>query len=62
MTEFTSNVKYNCSQEHLDILMPSKCKFAFIGPFATSHSRGSKPPFWRAKDALGQEKQGAHII
>ena len=26
-------------------------------PFATSHSRGTKPPCWRAKEALGQDKQ-----
>ena len=59
---FACSQKYNCSQEHLDIFMLSKWKYAFIGPFATSHSRGPKPPFWRARDALGQEKQGAYII
>ena len=26
-------------------------------PFATSHSRGTRPPCWRAKIALGQDKQ-----
>ena len=26
-------------------------------PFAGSHSRGTKPPCWRAKVALGQEQQ-----
>ena len=26
-------------------------------PFATSHSRGTQPPSWRAKVALGQDKQ-----
>ena len=26
-------------------------------PFAASHSRGTKPPCWRAKVALGQDKQ-----
>ena len=26
-------------------------------PFAGSHSRGTKPPCWRAKVALGQDKQ-----
>jgi len=31
MAEFTSEVKYNCSQEHLDIFMLSKWKYAFIG-------------------------------
>ena len=25
-------------------------------PFAASHSRGTKPPCWRAKVALGQDK------
>jgi len=28
-----------------------------IGPFAACHSRGTKPPCWRAKVALGQDKQ-----
>ena len=27
-------------------------------PFAASHSRGTKPPCWRAKVELGQDKQG----
>ena len=27
-------------------------------PFAASHSRGTKPPCWTAKVALGQDKQG----
>ena len=31
-------------------------------PFAASHSRGTKPPYWRAKVALGQDKQMAYII
>ena len=26
-------------------------------PFAASHSRGTKPPFWRANVALGEDKQ-----
>ena len=26
-------------------------------PFAASHSRGTQPPCWRAKVALGQDKQ-----
>ena len=26
-------------------------------PFGASHSRGTKPPRWRAKIALGQDKQ-----
>ena len=26
-------------------------------PFTPSHSRGIKPPFWRAKVALGEDKQ-----
>ena len=26
-------------------------------PFAASHSRAAKPPRWRAKVALGQDKQ-----
>ena len=26
-------------------------------PFAASHSRGTKPPCWTAKVALGQDKQ-----
>ena len=31
-------------------------------PFAASHSRGKKLPYWRAKAALGQDKQKAYII
>ena len=31
-------------------------------PFAASHSRGTKPPYWRAKVGLGQDKQKACII
>ena len=31
-------------------------------PFAASHSRGTKPPYWRAKVALGQDKQKACIV
>ena len=27
------------------------------GPFAASHSHGTKPPCWRAKVAQGQDKQ-----
>ena len=27
------------------------------GPFAASHSRGTNPPCWKAKVALGQDKQ-----
>ena len=29
-----------------------------IGSFAASHSRGTKPPCWRGKVALEQDKQG----
>ena len=31
-------------------------------PFAASHSRNTKPPRWRAKVALGVDKQKTHII
>ena len=31
-------------------------------PFAASHSRGKKPPRWRAKAALGQDKKKKYII
>ena len=31
-------------------------------PFAASHSRGTKPPCWRAKVAVGQDKQKTYII
>ena len=31
-------------------------------PFAASHSRGTKPRRWRAKVALGQDKQKTYII
>ena len=29
----------------------------FNRPFAASQSRGTKPPYWRAKVALGQDQQ-----
>ena len=31
-------------------------------PFAASHSRGTKPSCWRAKVALGKDKQKTYII
>ena len=31
-------------------------------PFAVSHSRGTKPPRWRTKVVLGQNKQKTYII
>ena len=31
-------------------------------PFAAGHSRGTKPPCWRANVALGQDKQKTYII
>ena len=31
-------------------------------PLAASHSRHTKPPCWKAEEALGQDKQRAHII
>ena len=31
-------------------------------PFADSHSRVTKPPRWRAKVALGQDKQKTYVI
>ena len=37
-----------------------KCLFGFYQgnwPFAASHSRGTKPPCWRANVVLGQDKQ-----
>ena len=37
--------------------MPFYLSFINIEPFAASHSRGTKPPCWRAKVALGQDKQ-----
>ena len=30
--------------------------------FAASHSRGTKPPCWRAKVALGQDKQRKLLV
>ena len=53
---FACSLKHNCSQEHLDIFMLSKWKCAFIGPFATSHSRGPKP---RVQNRYSGE-QGMH--
>ena len=36
-------------------------KAEFINrPFAASRSRGTHPPCWRARGALGQYKRGAH--
>ena len=32
-------------------------KFPANRPFAASHSRGTKPPYWRAKVGPGQDKQ-----
>ena len=29
---------------------------------ASSDSRGTKPLFWRARDALGQDKQKVHML
>ena len=35
-----------------------KRRFFFVNrPFAASHSRGTKPPCWRAKVALGQDEK-----
>ena len=34
----------------------------FHRPFAASNSRGTKPPCWRTKVALGPDKQKAYII
>ena len=31
-------------------------------PFAAFHSRGTKPPCWDAKVALGQDQQRAYMI
>ena len=33
-----------------------------VGPFAARLLRGTKPPCCRAREALRQEKQTAHII
>ena len=30
--------------------------------FVASHSRGTKPPCWRTKVALGQDQQETHVI
>ena len=37
-------------------------KYGSCRPFATSHSRDTKPPCWRAKVTLGQDKQKVYII
>ena len=31
-------------------------------PFVASHSRGTKPPCWRARVAVSQDKQKTYII
>ena len=36
-------------------------KFSY-GPFTACHSRGTKPPCWEAKVALGQDQPKAYII
>ena len=38
------------------------CSETLNRPFAASHSRGTKPPRWRAKVALGQDKQKTNYI
>ena len=43
-------------------ILSTKPKFTRYRPFAASHSRGTKPPWWRTKVALGQDKQKAYII
>ena len=42
-----------------EILLPSICfqHYTYNRPFAASHSHGTKPPCWRAKVVLGQDKQ-----
>ena len=40
---------------------PSVTSVELSGVFANS-ARGTKPLFWIARDALGQDKQKAHII
>ena len=37
-------------------------EFNLDRPFAAFHSRGTKPPCWDAKVALGQDQQKADII
>ena len=34
----------------------------FNSPFAASHSGGTEPPYWRARAALGQDKERAQFI
>ena len=36
--------------------------FCINRTFAACHSRGINPPYWRAKVAVGQDKQKAYII
>ena len=35
--------------------------FASIRPLAAGHLHGSKPPCWRAKESLGEDKGDYHI-
>ena len=48
--------------EEIKKLFAVFCGFSHNRPFAASHSRGKKPPRWRAKVALGQDKQKTYII
>ena len=50
---------------NLDSGLQSLMGFGFLelnSPFAAFHSRGTKPPCWDAKVALGQDQQKACII
>ena len=42
---------------HVMLALRAKTSFDGNKPFAASYSRGTKPPCWRAKVALGQAKQ-----
>ena len=44
------------------ILLISLVKSQFNMPFAASRSRDTHPPCWRARYALRQDKQRAHVI
>ena len=44
-------------QKATDIFVQRLRKSHTNRPFASCHSRGTKPPCWRASDALGEDKQ-----
>ena len=53
---------YFCTLCTKGILLCDQYEISYNGPFAACHSRGTKPPCWDEKVALGQDQQKAYII